>query len=118
MMENGVVKMSASRGDLSKMVHEGRECVGFTVSRQFTDDIDVDFNFKRSREDKKVWEVIAVVMMQGALSPVVVSAVFSVYMSDQPLVDVASIGFQAVMPSMIQAVSDLQAIVAGLSKLI
>ena len=74
--------MPVTRGDITKMVHDSRECVGFTVSRQFTDDLAVDFNFKRSREDSKVWEVLAVVMMQGALSPVVLSAVFSVYVLD------------------------------------
>ena len=52
------------------------------------------------------------------LSPLVVSACYQVYMSEQPLVDVASIGFQVIIPVFIQGSSDMQAVVSGLSKMV
>lgn len=110
--------MPVSRGDVTKMVHDGRKCVEFSIKKKFTDDLELEFKFERSKFDDKIWEVSTVYMPCEMLSPSVVSASYSVYMSDQPLVDVASIGFQVIIPSFIQASSDLQAVVSGLSKMV
>lgn len=110
--------MSVNREDITKMVHEGRKCVEFSIKKKFADDLELEFKFERSKYDDKLWEVSAVFKFYEMLSPSVVSAVYSVYMSDQPLVDVASIGFQVIIPVFIQASSDMQAVASGLSKLV
>ena len=110
--------MPVKREDIAKMVHEGRKCVEFSVRKKFTDDMELEFKFERSKFDDKIWEVSTVFKFYETLSPSVVSAGYSVYMSDQPLVDVASIGFQVIIPVFIQASSDLQAVVSGLSKMV
>lgn len=110
--------MSVSREDIKKMVHEDRKCVEFSIKKKFTDDLELEFKFERSKFDDKLWEVSTVYRSSEMLSPSVVSACYSVYMSDQPLVDVASIGFQVIIPVFIQASSDMQAVVSGLSKLV
>lgn len=110
--------MPVSRDEITKMVHDGRKCVEFSIKKKFTDDLELEFKFERSRFDGKIWEVSTVFKSCEMLSPSVVSASYSVYMSDQPLVDVASIGFQVIIPSFIQASSDLQAVVSGLSKMV
>ena len=110
--------MSVKREDIIKMVHEGRKCVEFSIKKKFTDDLELEFKFERSKVDDKLWVVSTVYRSSEMLSPSVVSAYYNVYMSDQPLVDVASIGFQVIIPVFIQASSDLQAVVSGLSKLV
>lgn len=110
--------MPVSRDEIKKMVHDGRKCVEFSIKKKFTDDLELEFKFERSRFDGKIWEVSTVFKSCEMLSPSVVSAAYSVYMSDQPLADVASIGFQVIIPSFIQASSDLQAVVSGLSKMV
>lgn len=106
------------REDITKMVHEGRRCIEFSVKKKFTDDLELEFKFERSKFDGKLWEVSTVFKSCDMLSPSVVSAYYPVYMLDQPLVDVASIGFQVIIPVFIQASSDMQAVVAGLSKMV
>lgn len=110
--------MSVSREDITKMVHDGRECVEFSIKKKFTDDLELEFKFERSKFNNKFWEVSTVYKSCDMLSPSVVSAGYSVYMSDQPLVDVASIGFQVIIPVFIQASSDMHAVVSGLSKMV
>lgn len=110
--------MPVKREDITKMVHEDRRCIEFSVKKKFTDDLELEFKFERSKFDSKIWEVSTVFKSCEMLSPSVVSASYSVYMSDQPLVDVASIGFQVIIPVFIQASSDLQAVVSGLSKMV
>lgn len=110
--------MPVSRGDVTKMVHDGRKCVEFSIKKKFTDDLELEFKFERSKFDGKLWEVSTVFKSSEMLSPLVVSACYQVYMSDQPLVDVASIGFQVIIPVFIQASSDMQAVVSGLSKMV
>ena len=110
--------MPASMGDITKMVHEGRKCVEFSIKKKFTDDLELEFKFERSKFDDKIWEVSTVYRSCEMLSPSVVSAGYPVYMSDQPLADVASIGFQVIIPVFIQAASDMQAVVSGLSKMV
>ena len=110
--------MSVSRKDITKMVHEDRRCIEFSIKKKFTDDLELEFKFERSKFDGKLWEVSTVFKSSDMLSPSVVSAVYSVYMSDQPLVDVASIGFQVIIPVFIQGSSDMQAVVSGLSKMV
>lgn len=110
--------MPVSREDITKMVHEDRRCIEFSVKKKFTDDLELEFKFERSKFDGKLWEVSTVFKSSDMLSPSVVSAVYSVYMSDQPLVDVASIGFQVIIPVFIQGSSDMQAVVSGLSKMV
>lgn len=110
--------MPVSREDITKMVHDGRKCIEFSVKKKFTDDLELEFKFERSKFDDKFWEVSTVFKFYEMLSPSVVSAVYTVYMSDQPLVDVASIGFQVIIPVFIQASSDMQAVVSGLSKMV
>ena len=110
--------MQVSKGDITKMVHEDRKCIEFSIKKKFTDDLELEFKFERSKFDGKFWEVSTVFKSSDMLSPSVVSACYSVYMSDQPLVDVASIGFQVIIPVFIQASSDMQAVVSGLSKMI
>lgn len=110
--------MPVKREDITKMVHEGRRCIEFSVKKKFTDDLELEFKFERSKFDGKLWEVSTVFKSCDMLSPSVVSACYPVYMSDQPLVDVASIGFQVIIPVFIQASSDMQAVVAGLSKMV
>ena len=110
--------MPVNRKDIIKMVHEDRKCIEFSIKKKFTDDLDLEFKFERSKFDGKLWEVSTVFKSSDMLSPSVVSAVYSVYMSDQPLVDVASIGFQVIIPVFIQAASDMQAVVSGLSKMV
>lgn len=110
--------MPVNREDITKMVHGDRKCVEFSVKKKFTDDLELEFKFERSKFDGKLWEVSTVFKSCDMLSPSVVSAVYSVYMSDQPLVDVASIGFQVIIPVFIQASSDMQAVVSGLSKMV
>lgn len=110
--------MPVKREDITKMVHEDRRCIEFSIKKKFTDDLELEFKFERSKFDGKLWEVSTVFKSSDMLSPSVVSAVYSVYMSDQPLVDVASIGFQVIIPVFIQASSDMQAVVSSLSKLV
>lgn len=110
--------MPVNREDITKMVHEDRRCIEFSIKKKFTDDLELEFKFERSKFDGKLWEVSTVFKSSDMLSPYVVSAVYSVYMSDQPLVDVASIGFQVIIPVFIQASSDMQAVVSGLSKMV
>lgn len=110
--------MPVKREDITKMVHEDRRCIEFSIKKKFTDDLELEFKFERSRFDDKLWEVSTVFKSCEMLSPSVVSACYSVYMSDQPLVDVASIGFQVIIPVFIQASSDMQAVAAGLSKMV
>lgn len=110
--------MPVSRGEITKMVHDGRKCVEFSIKKKFTDDLVLEFKFERSKFDDKLWEVSTVFKSSEMLSPSVVSACYPVYMSDQPLVDVASIGFQVIIPVFIQASSDMQAVVSGLSKMV
>lgn len=110
--------MPVKREDITKMVHEGRKCIEFSIKKKFTDDLELEFKFERSKFDGKLWEVSTVFKSCDMLSPSVVSACYQVYMSDQPLVDVASIGFQVIIPVFIQASSDMQAVVAGLSKMV
>lgn len=110
--------MPVKREDIVKMVHEDRRCIEFSIKKKFTDDLELEFKFERSKFDGKLWEVSTVFKSSDMLSPSVVSAVYSVYMSDQPLVDVASIGFQVIIPVFIQASSDMQAVVSGLSKMV
>lgn len=110
--------MPVKREDITKMVHEGRRCIEFSIKKKFTDDLELEFKFERSKFDGKLWEVSTVFKSSEMLSPSVVSACYQVYMSDQPLVDVASIGFQVIIPVFIQASSDMQAVVAGLSKMV
>lgn len=110
--------MPVNREDITKMVHEDRRCVEFSVKKKFTDDLELEFKFEQSKFDGKLWEVSTVFKSCDMLSPSVLSACYSVYMSDQPLVDVASIGFQAIIPVFIQASSDMQAVIAGLSKMV
>lgn len=110
--------MPVSREDITKMVHEDRKCVEFSIKKKFTDDMELEFKFERSKFDGKLWEVSTVFKSSDMLSPSVVSACYSVYMSDQPLVDVASIGFQVILPVFIQGSSDMQAVVSGLSKMV
>lgn len=110
--------MPVSREEITKMVHDGRKCVEFSIKKKFTDDLELEFKFERSKLDGKLWVVSTVFKSSDMLSPSVVSAIYSVYMSDQPLVDVASIGFQVIIPAFIQASSDLQAVVSGLSKMV
>ena len=110
--------MPVNREDITKMVHEDRRCIEFSIKKKFTDNLELEFKFERSKFDGKLWEVSTVFKSSDMLSPSVVSAVYSVYMSDQPLVDVASIGFQVIIPVFIQASSDMQAVVSGLSKMV
>ena len=110
--------MPVNREDITKMVHEGRKCVEFSVKKKFTDDLELEFKFERSKFDDKFWEVSTVFKYYEMLSPSVVAACYSVYMSEQPLTDVASIGFQVIIPVFIQASSDMQAVVSGLSKMV
>mgnify|MGYP005757880865 CR=1 FL=1 len=110
--------MPVNREDITKMVHEDRRCIEFSIKKKFTDDLELEFKFERSKFDGKLWEVSTVFKSSDMLSPSVVSAVYSVYMSDQPLVDVASIGFQVIIPVFIQASSDMQAVVSGMSKMV
>lgn len=110
--------MPVNREDITKMVHEDRKCVEFSIKKKFTDDMELEFKFERSKFDGKLWEVSTVFKSSDMLSPSVVSACYQVYMSDQPLVDVASIGFQVIIPVFIQASSDMQAVVSGLSKMV
>lgn len=110
--------MPVNRGDITKMMHEDRRCIEFSIKKKFTDDLELEFKFERSKLDGKLWEVSTVFKSSDMLSPSVVSACYSVYMTDQPLVDVASIGFQVIIPVFIQASSDMQAVVAGLSKMV
>ena len=110
--------MPVNRKDITKMVHEDRRCIEFSIKKKFTDNLELEFKFERSKFDGKLWEVSTVFKSSDMLSPSVVSAVYSVYMSDQPLVDVASIGFQVIIPVFIQASSDMQAVVSGLSKMV
>lgn len=110
--------MPVNREDITKMVHEDRMCIEFSIKKKFTDDLELEFKFERSKFDGKLWEVSTVFKSCDMLSPSVVSACYQVYMSDQPLVDVASIGFQVIIPVFIQASSDMQAVVAGLSKMV
>ena len=110
--------MPVSKGDITKMVHEDRKCIEFSIKKKFTDDMELEFKFERSKFDGKLWEVSTVFKSCEMLSPLVVSACYQVYMSDQPLVDVASIGFQVIIPVFIQASSDIQAVVSGLSKIV
>ena len=110
--------MPVNREDITKMVHEDRRCIEFSIKKKFTDDLALEFKFERSKFDGKLWEVSTVFKSSDMLSPSVVSAVYSVYMSDQPLVDVASIGFQVIIPVFIQASSDMQAVVSGMSKMV
>lgn len=110
--------MPVKREDITKMVHEGRRCIEFSVKEKFTDDLELEFKFERSKYDDRMWGVSTVFKSCDMLSPSVVSACYHVYMSDQPLVDVASIGFQVIIPVFIQASSDMQAVVAGLSKMV
>ena len=110
--------MPVKREDVTKMVHEGRRCMEFSIKKKFTDDLELEFKFERSKFDGKLWEVSTVFKSCDMLSPSVVFACYQVYMSDQPLVDVASIGFQVIIPVFIQASSDMQAVVAGLSKMV
>lgn len=110
--------MPVKREDITKMVHDGRRCIEFSIKKKFTDDLELEFKFERSKFDGKLWEVSTVFKSSEMLSPSVMSACYTVYMSDQPLVDVASIGFQVIIPVFIQASSDTQAVVAGLSKMV
>lgn len=110
--------MPVNREDITKMVHEDRMCIEFSIKKKFTDDLELEFKFERSKFDGKLWEVSTVFKPCDMLSPSVVSACYQVYMSDQPLVDVASIGFQVIIPVFIQASSDMQAVVAGMSKMV
>lgn len=110
--------MQVSREDITKMVHEDRRCIEFSIKKKFTDDLELEFKFERSKFDGKLWEVSTVFKSSDMLSPSVVSACYQVYMSDQPLVDVASIGFQVIIPVFIQGSSDMQAVVSGLSKMV
>lgn len=110
--------MPVNREDITKMVHEDRRCIEFSIKKKFTDDLELEFKFERSDFDDKFWEVSTVIKFYEMLSPSVLSACYSVYMSDQPLVDVASIGFQAIIPVFIQASSDMQAVVSGMSKMV
>lgn len=110
--------MPVKREDITKMVHEDRRCVEFSVKKKFTDDLELEFKFERSKFDGRLWEVSTVFKSSEMLSPLVVSARYHVFMSDQPLVDVASIGFQVIIPVFIQASSDMQAVVSGLSKMV
>lgn len=110
--------MPVNREDINKMVHEDRRCIEFSIKKKFTDDLELEFKFERSKFDGKMWGVSTVFKSSDMLSPSVVSACYSVYMSDQPLVDVASIGFQVIIPVFIQASSDMQAVVSGLSKMV
>lgn len=110
--------MPVKREDITKMVHEDRRCVEFSIKKKFTDDLELEFKFERSKFDGKLWEVSTVFKSCNMLSPSVVSACYHVFMSDQPLVDVASIGFQVIIPVFIQGSSDMQAVVSGLSKMV
>lgn len=110
--------MPVSREDITKMVHEDRKCVEFSIKKKFTDDLELEFKFERSKFDGRLWEVSTVFKSNVMLSPSVVSACYHVFMSDQPLVDVASIGFQVIIPVFIQGSSDMQAVVSGLSKMV
>lgn len=110
--------MPVKREDITKMVHDDRRCVEFSIKKKFTDDLELEFKFERSKFDGKFWEVSTVFKSCDMLSPSVLSACYSVYMSDQPLVDVASIGFQVIIPVFIQCSSDMQAVIAGLSKMV
>ena len=110
--------MPVNRGDIAKMVHEDRRCIEFSIKKKFTDNLELEFKFERSKFDDKMWGVSTVFRSSEMLSPLVVSACYQVYMSDQPLVDVASIGFQVIIPVFIQCSSDMQAVVAGLSKMV
>lgn len=110
--------MAVRRKDISKMVHDGRKCIEFSFKKKFTDDLELEFKFERSKVDDKWWKVSTVLEFYETLSPMVVFASYPVYMSDQPLVEVAEIGFQVMIPAFIQASSDLQAVVAGLSKMV
>lgn len=110
--------MPVSREDIAKMVHNDRKCIEFSIKKKFTDDLELEFKFERSKVDDKIWEVSTVFRCCEMLSPMVVSACYQVYMSDQPLVDVASIGFQVIIPVFIQGSSDMQAVVSGLSKMV
>lgn len=110
--------MPVKREDITKMVHEDRRCIEFSIKKKFTDNLELEFKFERSKFDDKLWEVSTVFRSSVMLSPLVVSARYHVYMSDQPLADVASIGFQVIIPVFIQGSSDMQAVVAGLSKMV
>ena len=113
--------MPVNRKDITKMVHEDRRCIEFSIKKKFTDNLELEFKFERSKYDDRMWEVSTVFKHfkhYEMLSPLVVSACYHVYMSDQPLVDVASIGFQVIIPVFIQASSDMQAVVSGLSKMV
>lgn len=110
--------MPVSREDITKMVHEDRRCVEFSIKKKFTDDLELEFKFERSKFDDRMWVVSTVFRSSEMLSPLVVSARYHVFMSDQPLVDVASIGFQVIIPVFIQGSSDMQAVVSGLSKMV
>lgn len=110
--------MPVKREDITKMVHEDRRCVEFSIKKKFTDDLELEFKFERSKFDDKLWEVSTVFKSNVMLSPSMVSACYHVFMSDQPLVDVASIGFQVIIPVFIQGSSDMQAVVSGLSKMV
>ena len=110
--------MSVKREDITKMVHEDRKCIEFSVKKKFTDDLELEFKFERSKFDDRLWAVSTVYRSYAMLSPSVVYACYHVYMSDQPLVDVASIGFQVIIPVFIQASSDMQAVVSGLTKMV
>ena len=110
--------MPVKREDITKMVHEDRRCIEFSIKKKFTDDLELEFKFERSKYDDKMWGVSTVFRSSVMLSPLVVSACYQVYMSDQPLADVASIGFQVIIPVFIQGSSDMQAVVSGLSKMV
>ena len=110
--------MPLKREDITKMVHEDRRCIEFSIKKKFTDNLELEFKFERSKFDDKLWVVSTVFKSSEMLSPLVVSARYYVYMSDQPLADVASIGFQVIIPVFIQGSSDMQAVVSGLSKMV
>ena len=88
------------------------------VKREDITKMVLEFKFERSKFDDKMWGVSTVFRSSEMLSPLVVSACYQVYMSEQPLVDVASIGFQVIIPVFIQGSSDMQAVVSGLSKMV
>lgn len=110
--------MPVKREDITKMVHEDRRCIEFSIKKKFTDDLELEFKFERSKFDGRMWVVSTVFKSSEMLSPLVVSACYHVFMSDQPLVDVASIGFQVIIPVFIQGSSDMQAVVSGLSRIV
>lgn len=105
------------REDIEKRVYDGRDCVEFHVVMKMSDELTMDFKFKKS-EVEKVWEIEAVIPASGSFGYEVAHELFYIFKDNQPLEFIATVGLRKFNLSVMQKVSDFMLMNSEITKVL